>query len=241
MKSGTLEQLVQNLRARDIAAFPVAHANVADPIPVVRAAMDQRDFSHMPLRDARGNVVSILVRASAEPFERAKHVIEAAEPLAAAIMRLPEAGFLLVASDESGYEDRISGIINHADVVSLEVRLLIYSRTMQLERRVLDAIRGQPWGDDPELRTLWNRVKKRFYDGGERRSCLEAYLEFPEIMLIGQHRDILQVSDSDRARLRTARNFAAHAAIDSPAEDLRPEVITTEVEECLRLLETCRC
>jgi CBS domain-containing protein len=238
MRSGALGQLAHDLRASDIAAFPVVAAS-EEQLAWAHATMERRDFSHMPVRNSRGIVVSVLARGSTEPipFQKEEHLIEAAEPLAEAINRLPKAGFLLVASNEAGFEDRISGIINHADVVSLPVRLLLYSGTMQLERHVLDAVTGEPWGDAAELSELWEAAHKKHVKGGERRSCLEAYLGFAEIMRIGQCRRILPISDSDLERLRIARNFAAHAAIDAPADSLRPEVITVEVEECVRLVE----
>lgn len=238
MKSGPLEQLVQNLRAADIAAFPV-FSSTEDQLTTARATMEQRDFSHVPVRNSRGTVVSILVRGAPDPipFRRPTHEIRSGDPLAVAIARLPEAGFLLVTSDESGYEDGISGIINHADVVSPPVRLLLYCGTMQLERRVLKDITGTPWGEDGDLRKIWERAHAEHLKGGERRSCPEAYLHFSEIMAIGQHRTVLRISDLDRKRLCTARNFAAHAAIDAPADSLRPEVITAEVEQCVRLVD----
>jgi hypothetical protein len=238
MRSEALEQIVRSLHARDIAAFPVVHAGVDEADPAVLQRMDKLDFSHMPLRDGNGDVVAVLDRTTIRRIPLGtKYLIGAGALLSEAIARLPGAGFLLVQSPESGYRDNISGIINHADVVSLPVRMLFYTRTMQLERRVLDEIEGKDWGGTPSLQHLWDKVEGMYRQGGDRRSCREAYLHFPEIMRIGQTRQILHVSDAERERLSTARNFASHAAIDAPAHELRPEVIPEEVERCARLLE----
>ena len=56
-------------------------------------------------------------------------------------------------------------------------------------------------------------------------------------MLIGQARGTLNISDDEWRRLCTARNFASHAAIEAPCDELRPEVIAEEVEQCARLLD----
>jgi len=248
MELRALEQIVQNLHARDIAAFPVVCAGVDDDISTVRKRMESDDFSHMPLRDANGRVVCVLEHNAAlgktgracdaaVPLDSEKHVINASEPLPMAIERLPKAGFLLVKSRESGHRDLISGIINHADVLTLEVRLLIYMRTMQLEKRVLNAIKGKPWGDRQELAAIWQRVDRRHTNGGEQRSCREAYLEFGEVMTIGYVLNLLHLGNDELNLLCAARNFACHVAIIAPDHILDPENIPAAVERCVNLVE----
>ena len=248
MELRALEQIVQNLHARDIAAFPIVHASLDEDISTVRDRMQNDDFSHMPLRDANGCVVRVLEynaalgktgRAydAAVDLDSAKHVINATDPLPMAIARLPKAGFLLVKSRESGHRDLISGIINHADVLTLEVRLLIYMRTMQLEKRVLNAIKGETWGNTEELAKIWRRVGTQHRNGGEQRSCREAYLEFGEVMTIGYVLNLLHLGNDELNLLCAARNFACHVAIIAPDHILDPENIPAAVERCVSLVE----
>ena len=255
MEFQPLERLAQSLQARDMAVFPVVHAGVDEHVSVVGERMQRDDFSHMPLRDAAGRVVRVLEREAtsgktgraydaAVPLDSEKHVVRADAPLPTVLAKLPRSGFLLVSSKESGWQDRIAGIINHADVVSLPVRLFIYARTMQLEKRVFEAISGMNWKDTEGLADLWNRIDARYKKAGEQRSCRETYLEFRDVMRIGQMRQMIGLRNGDELDLLcTARNFACHATIDAPADNLRPEEIPTEVERCVilveRLLSSC--
>jgi hypothetical protein len=250
MEQQALERIVQNLHARDIASFPVECANPNEDRDKVHARMEPepkgKDFSHMPVRDAGGCVVGVIRRIGTEKsgftydedsLDGDKHVIDATDLLSTAIKRLSEAGFLLVKSQESGHPDGISGIINHADVLGLEVRLLMYTRTMQLEKRVLDAIRNKPWDTTEELRLMRRQVEAEHRNAGEQRSCPEAYLGFPDLMRIGQVRKFWRLANRELALLRFARNFACHFAVDAPGRRLGPDKIPTQVERCVSLLE----
>lgn len=248
MEFPTFEHFAQGLRARDIAAFPVIHASVDDDTSTVRDHMLRDDFSHMPLRDSGGSVVRVIHRDAtsgkvgrvydaAVPLNHENHVVAAADPLPAVIAKLPGSGFLLVSSRESGWPDRIAGIINHADVVSLPVRLFIYTRTIQIENRVFQAIAGTKWKETPGLESLWESAEGKYRKGGERRACREAYLHFRDLMKIGQMRGVLGVTDDELKLLCTARNFACHAVTPAPGDELSPEEIPGEVEECIRLVE----
>lgn len=249
METQLLDRIVRGLQARDIAAFPVVHAGVDDDIAAVLVRMNTGDYSHMPLRDANGTVVRVLRRDVAQgksgrahdaatALDIDGHVVDASDPLSSVVAKLPSAGFLLVSSRESGYPDRIAGIINHSDVVSLPVRLLIYMCTMQLERRVIDVIAdtGRDTGN-PQLSELWRRAEAKQKKAGERRSSVESYLSFRDLMAIGQARQLLRLEDAAELELLcAARNFACHAAIGSPAGEPTPSEIPGVVERCVNLV-----
>ncbi len=63
-------------------------------------------------------------------------VIDAGASLTEAVKRLEARGFLLVSSLESGREDGISGIINHADLQKAPVRVLLFARLAEIEARL---------------------------------------------------------------------------------------------------------
>lgn len=222
MDATTLERIAPGLCARDISAGPVVHASVDDDLSSLGKLMQRKDFSHMPLRDADGRVVRVLHRSealgrfgraydAAVPLDSAKHLVVAEDPPSEVVSKLAASGFLLVRSAEAKWPDRVEGIINHADVVTFPVRLLLYTRTIQLEQQVFEAVAGTPWRDLPEFAAVWKRADKKYQAAGEHRSGHEVYLQFIDLMRIGQRQGVLQVSESELILLGTARNFACHA------------------------------
>jgi CBS domain-containing protein len=248
MDATTLERIALGLCARDIAAGPVVHAGVDEDLSTLGELMRTNDFSHMPLRDTDGQVVRVLHRSealgrsgraydAAVPLDYEKHLVAAEDPLSAVISKLAASGFLLVRFAEARWPDRVEGIINHADVVTFPVRLLLYTRTIQLEQQVFEAVAGTPWSDLPEFAAVWRRADRKYQAAGEHRSRHEVYLQFSDLMRIGQRLGVLQVSEGELKLLSTARNFACHAVIPGPGEELSPEEIPGEVEGSLRLVE----
>lgn len=126
-------------------------------------APDADDFSHVPIRGSDGRITAVLRRVTADDGtivdpERVAisdaPKISASTPLFEMILRLRETDFLLVESPESGYPDGISGIITHADLQKLPVRVFLFARLSELEDRLRRVVSGTNWEHDPSCKNI---------------------------------------------------------------------------------------
>lgn len=223
-----LNQLENTLTASHIAAFPVLCWSPADDVTKVREeiAKHKLDFSHVPIRDDKGQIRWIARREDlnekrgplvdhAMPFKE-QHVVDASRSLRDILLLLRDQGVLLVRSPESGQPDGISGIINHADVQKTPVRLLLFTQITEIEARLRNRLNNEHWEEDPvcaEFVKLANSQRK----DPEGRLPLINHLNPRQLMLLTRTRKIRMLPElsegefNNRAKeLTDLRNDIAH-------------------------------
>jgi len=124
--------------------------------------------------------------------------------------------FLLVRSPESGYPDGISGIINHADVDKLPVRLLLFAQITEIESRLREMVLDLPWQTDPIFANTARQASNMRKAHRNEALSLMNYLNFAQLGRIAHHYKIFHISmDSEKVfarlqQLKDIRNAVAH-------------------------------
>ena len=227
-----------SLTASHIASFPVWCCTPGRDIQALReeiAPGGQKDYSHVPIRDEHGHIRLVvhrddLVRKTGLACDHAReigagHKLEASTSLLETIGRLKLQGFLLVTSVESGQPDRVSGIINHADLQKLPVRLLLFARLSELEATLREIVAHSDW---PSRKDCLN--EKKYAESQRQRhraetlplEQLEQYLNITGLATVahrlGRFKPPDGVIDGRLESLRVVRNHIAHG-LDFGADD----------------------
>lgn len=191
--------------------------------------MEQHDFSHVPVRDHSDRICGILDRvalrknsrgAARDRMSATLPLVGAGAPLQDTLRRLEEAGVLLVQSEESGYADGISGIINHSDCQKLPVRLFLFARIAELETRLKSRLAEHPWENEPSER--WAREARRSAETWAGRHGdplpLLHYLDLKDLGHFARHFGMFTLTPEEEGRFTRnwqlvydVRNAIAHS------------------------------
>jgi hypothetical protein len=141
-------------------------------------------------------------------------IVQATTPLREVVERLKNSAFLLVESHESGMPDGISGIINHADLQKLPIRLLLFSYIVEIETRLRSEVESKnpKWSENDRF----NGIAKRAI-GMRKRSKSNAlelhhYLNLNDFGIIMRQTGIRGFPGEDRFQeLVYLRNNLAHS------------------------------
>jgi len=251
-----LADIEDSLTASHIAAFPVwccKSDHDSERLHQEIAPGGQRDYHHVPVRDEDGHIRTVVYRddlgGKRGPARKngrligVDHKFEASRPLLDAIVRLKNTGFLLVTSLESGQPDGVSGIINHADLQKLPVRLLLFARLSELEATLREIVTGSDWlirGDCSNERKYAEGERQR-HNKGEEDLPLEQYLNLKGLVAVAQRLNRFVPQEraiEDRlTSLRAVRNHIAHGLEFGNGDTPSPEETVKAVQDAFAIVE----
>lgn len=215
-----LKSLEQALAATHLAARPLWVRGHNEDVAEIAKQIHRsaHDFSHVPLHNGSGRVTHVLYRediprrAAGPPIRIAKpldvaHTVPANASVAEVIERIQKAGFLLVhPADEPGTFD---GIINHADLAKLPLRIWLFAAFAEVE----DRLRSRLMGLDPTDPTLEGRRLQ-----GPADLPAEYRMHFIDLMEVAWWKRLwfTQLEDDQAKelfqRLNRRRNAVVHAS-----------------------------
>lgn len=233
-----LADIENTLTASHIAVFPVVCAAPTNDVAQLYFSMaeDQDDYSHMPVREADGRVSGVLHReeltgASGKAGQWKKPlapdlVIEASTSLRKTITQLRHTGLLLVRSVESGHPDGISGIINHADIQKLPVKILLFTQISEVESRLRILLKSTNWENTQAGRQATGTARQRAKQWKNDALPVLHYLNLRELGLLAHNCGLLRTGGLDEATvvremedLRQLRNAVAHGQDYNPRDN----------------------
>ncbi len=148
-----LKALEQAFAATHLAARPLRVRGHNEDVAEIAKQIHRSayDFSHVPLQNGSGRVTHVLYREDiprlavgsllriAKPLDPA-YIVPANASVAEVVERIQKAGFLLV--HPPGQPDTFDGIINHADLAKLPLRIWLFAAFAEVEDRLRSRLTG---------------------------------------------------------------------------------------------------